>query len=107
MLLDFLNNNWSNYSRSELDQEEGCQTSILDLSVREFLKEWLQTILEIIDELMDIGVRGHGQTRSDNQLPLILQQLKDIISQPSRRLIYLGITFIFLALLLFYFEITS
>lgn len=84
------------------NQSEGvCQTSILDVSIRKFLKDWPTTILEIVDEIMDLG-KTKGDSISNNNFNQFIK-----IVNNSQRLIYLGLTFILLALILFYLEISS
>ncbi len=89
------NNSINNQSKGD------CQTSILDVSIRKFLKDWPTTILAIVDEVMDLGKSKEGSTANNN-----FKQFIKIVNS-SHRLIYLGLTFILLALILFYLEISS
>ena len=73
---------------------------ILDMNLKEIFKEWSKTMLDIINNIIDIG-NDSQYINWRERLNKIYQQLND-----KKRIFYLGITFIVISILLFYFELS-
>ena len=101
MVAAFLNSEQSEIENNDPPIEEECPSGILDLSLREIITEWCDTMLTIINELINIFNNKDTLRWQDK-----VNSIKDTVFK-GRRIFYLGITLIIIALLLFYFEISS
>ena len=101
MVATFLNSEQFDIENTEPTIEDECPNSILDLSLREIITEWCDTMLIIINDLINIFNNNDTLRWQDK-----LYHIKNTVFN-NRRIFYLGITLIIIALLLFYFEISS
>lgn len=72
---------------------------LLDLTLKQLIQEWSDTMLYFIEEIVDI-FNSNDYLRWQDKY----REIGDSINK-NRRMFYIGITFVFIALLLFYFEL--
>ena len=101
MVAAFLNSEQNEIENNDPPIEEECPSGILDLSLREIITEWCDTMLTIINELINVFNNKDTLRWQDK-----VYSIKNTVFK-GRRIFYLGITLIIIALLLFYFEISS
>ncbi len=100
MVATFLNNEQEGVETEATPAPLSCPTGILDLSLRQLASEWSDTMLTLVNDITNLS--NSNTLRWQDKVVT----LKNSVLQ-ERRVFYLGITFIIISFLLFYFEITS
>lgn len=77
-----------------------CPKNILDLPLRDIIEEWKENMVDLISKLIEVFSNRNTLRWQDNY--------KDITNSLNggRRILYLGVTLIFFALMLSFLELT-
>lgn len=95
MVAPFLNDDEMLESETEIIT---CPTTLLDLSLKELLTQWSDTMLKLINEIPYIF--NNDQLRWQDKYYTISGNINK-----NNTIFYLGLTLIVVSLLLFYFEL--
>ena len=95
MVAPFLNDDEMLESETEIIT---CPTTLLDLSLKELLTQWSDTMLKLINEIPYIF--NNDQLRWQDKYYTINGNINK-----NNTIFYLGLTLIVVSLLLFYFEL--